>query len=154
MEQHAPMYAKAYETLSHSALFGGLDEQIIRGILDECRPEEWKRGETIDPEIGMERMYVIIEGRVKITQVDPESGRSLALFLLKEGDIFDIFSLLDGKEHIVFPVPLDHVFLLSIPLERAREWIEEYKNGMPSLSASSLTAILASFFVPTNNMVF
>ena len=126
MEQHAPMYAKAYETLSHSALFGGLDEQIIRGILDECRPEEWKRGETIDPEIGMERMYVIIEGRVKITQVDPESGRSLALFLLKEGDIFDIFSLLDGKEHIVFPVPLDHVFLLSIPLERAREWIEEH----------------------------
>jgi CRP-like cAMP-binding protein len=71
-------------------------------------------------------VYVIIEGRVKITQVDPESGRSVALFLLKEGDIFDVFSLLDGKEHIVFPIPLDHVFLLSISLERAREWIEEH----------------------------
>jgi len=126
MDHHSALYNEAYSTLSDSALFGGLDEETIRGILDECTEVSWKRGETIDPEIGMQFMYVIIKGRVKITQVDPESGRSLALFLLKEGDIFDVFSLLDGKEHIVFPIPLDHVSLLSIPLERAREWIEEH----------------------------
>ena len=126
MDHHSPLYNEAYETLSESSLFGGLEESTIREILDECKEVEWKRGETIDPEIGMQFMYVIIKGRVKVTQVDPESGRSLALFLLKEGDIFDVFSLLDGKEHIVFPIPLDHVSLLSIPLERAREWIEEH----------------------------
>ena len=126
MEQHSALYQEAYRTLSDSVLFGGLDEVTIRGILDECREEVWKRAETIDPEIGLEKMFVIIKGRVKITQIDPESGRSVAPFLLKEGDIFDVFSLLDGKEHIVFPVPLDHVSLLSIPLQRAREWIEEH----------------------------
>ncbi len=126
MEQHSALYQEAYRTLSDSILFGGLDEVTIRGILDECREEVWKRAETIDPEIGLEKMFVIIKGRVKITQIDPESGRSVAPFLLKEGDIFDVFSLLDGKEHIVFPVPLDHISLLSIPLQRAREWIEEH----------------------------
>jgi CRP-like cAMP-binding protein len=126
MDHDAALYGQAYTTLKNSTLFGGLDETTIRGILDECTEVEWKRGETIDPEAGMHAMYVIIRGRVKITQVDPESGRSLALFLLKEGDIFDVFSLLDGKEHIVFPVPLDHVSLLSVSLERAREWIDEH----------------------------
>jgi CRP-like cAMP-binding protein len=126
MDHNTALYDEAYETLRHSTLFGDLDEVTIRGILDECSEVVWKRGETIDPEAGMERMYVIIKGRVKITQIDPESGRSIAPFLLKEGDIFDVFSLLDGKEHIVFPIPLDHVSLLSIPLERAREWIVEH----------------------------
>jgi len=126
MEYHSPLYHEAYETLSRSSLFGDLDENVIRGILDECKEVTWKRGETIDPEAGMRSMYVIIKGRVKVTQVDPESGRSIALFLLKEGDIFDVFSLLDGKEHIVFPIPMDHVSLLSISLERAREWIEAH----------------------------
>jgi len=126
MEKDAALYTAAYEVLSKSSLFGGLEHEVIEGVLDECSEVTWKRGETIDPEAGMESMYVIIQGRVKITQIDPESGRSVAPFLLKEGDIFDIFSLLDGKEHIVFPVPLDHVSLLSIPLQRAREWIEEH----------------------------
>ena len=126
MNPQSPRYDEAYKTLSNSLLFGGLDASTIRGIIDECTPVEWKKGETIDPEIGMQFMYVIIKGRLKITQVDPESGRSVAPFLLKEGDIFDVFSLLDGKEHIVFPIPLDHMFLLSIPLARAREWIEEH----------------------------
>jgi len=126
MDQNSALYDEAYRTLTNSTLFGDLDEETILGIMDECKEVSWKRGETIDPEIGMKSMYVIIKGRVKITQVDPESGRSIALFLLKEGDIFDVFSLLDGKEHIVFPIPLDHTSLLSIPLERAREWIEEH----------------------------
>lgn len=126
MDHNSALYDEAHGTLKHSMLFGNLEEETIGSILDECTEVSWKRGETINPEIGMQSMYVIIKGRVKITQIDPESGRSIALFLLKEGDIFDVFSLLDGKEHIVFPVPLDHVSLLSIPLERAREWIVEH----------------------------
>jgi len=126
MDHYSPLYHEAYDILSGSSLFGDLDTDVIKGILEECKEVEWKRGETVDPDAGMKSMYVIIRGRVKITQVDPESGRSLALFLLKEGDIFDVFSLLDGKEHIVFPIPMDHVSLLSISLERAREWIDEH----------------------------
>ncbi len=126
MAINSPIYEEAYETLRNSALFGNLDESTIRNMLNKCTEIHWKRGETVDPDIGMKYMHVIIKGRIKITQIDPENGRSLVLFLLKEGDIFDVFSLLDGKEHTSFPVPLEHVSLLRISMARAREWIEEH----------------------------
>jgi CRP-like cAMP-binding protein len=119
---------RACKVLKNSPLFGALNEETRWGFVKECNKVYWKRTDSIDPEIGMEELYIIISGRLKVTQVDPESGRSLALFLLKEGDIFDIFSLLDGKEHIVFPIAMDNMELLSIPLQRAREWIEEHSE--------------------------
>jgi hypothetical protein len=53
MEQEAPLYDKARNVLERSILFGDLDRSTIEGILDECELVQWKRGETIDPEIGM-----------------------------------------------------------------------------------------------------
>jgi len=117
---------RACEVLKSSALFGALEETTRRGLVKECKEVYWKRSESIDPDIGMKELHIIISGRLKVIQVDPESGRSLALYLLKEGDIFDVFSLLDGKEHVVFPIAMDNMELLSIPLKRARKWLEEH----------------------------
>jgi len=63
---------------------------------------------------------------LKLSQIDIKSGRSATLFLLSSGDIYDVFSLLDGKEHSVEPVPLDNMELLKLPLEKARGFIKEY----------------------------
>jgi CRP/FNR family transcriptional regulator len=120
------LHERACEVLKNSPLFGAVSEETRWNFVEECKEVFWKRTDAIDPEIGMKSLYIIISGRLKVTQVDPESGRSLALFLLKEGDIFDVFSLLDGKEHIVFPIAMDNMELLSVPLQRAREWIEEH----------------------------
>jgi len=137
MQNNLAFYEEAYQSLKNSFLFGNLSENTLKEIIDECEEVFWRKGESIEHNAGMKHMYVIIKGRVKITQIDPESGRSLALFLLSEGDIFDVFSLLDGEEHIVFPMPLDNVSLLSIPLPRAREWIETHpefnKSFLPYL---------------------
>ncbi len=126
MDSQTFLRERACKVLRDSFLFGNLKETVRCGLVDECTELYWKKGDTVDVDGGMQYLHIIVSGRLKITQIDPESGRSLALFLLKEGDIFDVFSLLDGKEHIVFPVPLDHMELLSIPLLRAREWIEEH----------------------------
>jgi CRP-like cAMP-binding protein len=126
MNYQSPLYQDALEMLKNSSLFGELSDDVLIDMMSECSEVLWKKGENLSSDIAMKHMYIIIKGRVKITQIDPDSGRSLALFLLKDGDIFDIFSLLDGKEHIVFPIPLDNVSLLSIPIDRAREWIETH----------------------------
>lgn len=126
MYKEDPLYAKAYETLSHSALFGTLSEEVLYGMLDECTPVYWKKTDILDSDMGMKNLYIIISGRLKVTHIDPETGRSLALFLKTSGDIFDVFSLLDGKEHVTFPVVMDKMTVLSIPLERARAWIGEH----------------------------
>ena len=134
MTRTSSLYDKAYEVLNRSTLFGGLAPETLESILAECTEEYWHKADTLDPEIGTKYLFIIITGRLKVTHVDAETGRSLALFLKGEGEIFDIFSLLDGKEHVVFPIAMDNMNVLRIPLERAREWIFEY----PELNQSFL----------------
>jgi len=119
-------HTKAYDILAASSLFGALPENILRTIIQETQPIHLKKTQPIDNDFGTKHLYIILSGRLKVTQIDPLTGRTIAPFLLKAGDVFDFFSLLDGKEHTVFPVPLDQIEALSIPLERAREWIYEY----------------------------
>jgi CRP-like cAMP-binding protein len=119
-------YKEAHDILSNSKLFGSISTEILDTMLRESELIHLKKTETIDNNFGTKYLYIIISGRLKVTQINPLTGRSIAPFLLKEGDIFDFFSLLDGKEHTVFPVPLDNIVALSISLERAREWIYDY----------------------------
>jgi len=126
MQKEDLVYSLAYQTLSHSVLFGTLNENILSSMLEECTPLHWEKTDILDSDISMKNLYIIISGRLKVTHIDPETGRSLALFLKTSGDIFDLFSLLDGKEHVVFPVVMDKMIVLSLPLERARAWIGEH----------------------------
>jgi len=137
MHKSDPLYALAYDTLSDSELFGSLSKDVLYSMLDECSAVHWKKTDILDTNIGMKHLYIIIGGRLKVTHIDPDTGRSLALFLKTSGDIFDVFALLDGKEHTVFPVVMDKMTVLSIPLKRAREWIYDYpefnKSFLPYL---------------------
>jgi len=126
MQEDDPCYSGICEVLRNSELFGALDLETRRSIVSECSLVEWRKGETIDPDIGCQYAHIIIRGKMKLTQIDPETGRSMAIFILKPGDIYDFFTLLDGKEHIVFPVPMETIKLLRIPLDRAREWMREH----------------------------
>lgn len=117
---------EAFQILIDSDLFGKLKKEILIGMIEECEKGKWKKNESIDPYISTEYLHIILSGRLKISQVDPKSGRSVAMFLLSSRDIFDVFSLLDGKEHIVQPVALDHVEYLRIPIVKAREWMKKH----------------------------
>ena len=99
----------AYEVLQDKSLFQNIDKAVLRNMLSECNPVTWSKADTINSDITNKYLHLIIDGRLKITQIDPKSGRSIALFVLSQGDIFDIFTLLDGKEHIVFPIAVDKV---------------------------------------------
>ncbi len=125
---------QAYDVLQHSTLFGNLAESTLKNIIHECTEISWRKTDTLDHEMGEKYLFIIITGRLKVTHIDPDTGRSLALFLKGEGDIFDVFTLLDGKEHVIFPVVMDHMRVLRIPLERAREWIIQH----PEFNASFL----------------
>ncbi len=126
-----------YDVLSRSTLFGNLDEVTLKSMIDECSEIRWKKADTLDYQMGEKYLFIIISGKLKVTHIDPNTGRSLALFLKGEGDIYDVFTLLDGKEHIIFPVVMSDMYALRIPLERAREWILHY----PEFNASFLPYI-------------
>lgn len=126
MQKGDPLYQEAYDALKTSKLFGVLDETTIRQLLENFKTVQWKKSEIIDHEIGQKYCHFIMKGRLKVTQVDPDTGRTIAPFLLSVGDIFDVFSLLDGEEHIVFPIALDQVTALYLPLDEARQCLCEH----------------------------
>ncbi len=126
MFEDSELQKKAFDILHGLSLFHGLEAEVLQSMLAECTPVEWHKADTIDYRTGTEYCYIIISGRLKVTQVDPNTGRSIALFLLKEGDVYDLFSLLDEKEHISFPIALDPITALRIPVKRMREWMCEY----------------------------
>ncbi len=123
--------------LQSSFLFRDIDHQILKSIIKDFKPVKWQKGESIQSNIGMKNLYIILEGRLKITKIDPKTGRSISLFILHVGDIYDIFTLLDGKKHTAFPIAMDDITAIKTPLHKAREIIKEYpqfnKNFLPYL---------------------
>jgi len=84
-----------------------------------------KKGEILmRPEECLEHFFVLLEGRVKVSQINFENGKEQILYLLSKGDMYDVVSLLDGKAHENMAMALDDVKLLVFPIELFREWIE------------------------------
>jgi len=126
MRKVSPFYEKGIEVLKSSALFGELSDDELDTILKSGRYEVYKKSEAIENGEGVEYLNIIIEGAVKLSQIDPSSGRSITLFVLGPGDIFDIFPLLDGKEHTTFATALQNTLLLRVKMSAAREWLKKF----------------------------
>lgn len=116
-------FIKVDNLLKKTKLFSGLDTATRHTILEVCETIHWKKSDTIDSDRGAKYCHIILEGRMKITHIDPKTGRSIAPFLLTHGDIYDIFSLLDSKPHEAFPIAMDNVTALYTPIQTARKWI-------------------------------
>ncbi len=128
MNENFSLDDQSLEILYNSFLFSKIDKEELKQIIKKFTPINWKRNETIDSETGMKYFYIIIKGRLKITSIDPESGRSISLFILSGGDIYDTFTLIDGKEHIVFPIAMDDIYALRLPLKEARKILKNYPD--------------------------
>ena len=117
---------QAFDILKQTFLFKKLDNDILNEKIKKYPLAQWQKNEIIDNGICLKYAFIIVKGRLKITKVDPKTGRSISLFVLTGGDIYDFFTLLDGKEHIAFPVPIDDVIMFKIPIQEMRIMIEDY----------------------------
>ncbi len=112
--------------LRHSPLFEGVDDVVLDEMLAHFRRETWREGERISEQQSSERFHIILSGRLKMGQTNPDSGRMVALFLLQPGDAFDVINLLDGRSDPMLLEARDDLMVLSTPMQEARRWIEEY----------------------------
>jgi len=118
--------------LRQSSLFSSLTDTVLRDMLRHFRRETWKKGRCPSGSGTEQRFHVILSGRWKMGQTNPETGRMVTLFLLGPGDAFDVISLLDGKPNPVILEARDDLELLSTPVAEARRWIElhpEFNRG-------------------------
>lgn len=83
------------------------------------------KGESMmHPNETMKYFFLIIEGRVKVSQINLETGKEQILYLLTKGDMYDVVTLLDGQAHDNSVSALDNVKVLVFGIELFRGWIE------------------------------
>ncbi len=137
MRKDSPYYLPSIKALQSASLFHGVDEQMMEEILSHFTPMTLPKKSMISSWQTKESFFVVIDGRVKVSRIDPETGREYIVFLLRGGDAFDIVSLLDGKEHEVSIEAIDELWLLKTSRKTARNWLDCHpefnKNFLPYL---------------------
>lgn len=135
VKRNVPLSSKL---IQQSHLFSSLPEPLVQDMTEHFKAERWGKKSFINDEILQRRFFLLLEGRLEMTRTHPESGRCVTLDLLKKGDGFDLITLLDGQRHEVTLSPLEELKLISVPIEKMREWIWTYpelnKKFMPYLA--------------------
>ena len=90
-----------------------------------AKPLEFEKGASpFFPDDLLKHFYIVVEGRIKTYQINFETSKEQTIFVYKRGDMFDIISLLDHKEHDVIYEVLESCKVLQLPIERVRYWLE------------------------------
>jgi CRP/FNR family cyclic AMP-dependent transcriptional regulator len=102
---------------------------VSRTLIDEIntygRLRTFKKGEScMQGDDTLKHFYLILKGRMKVFDINFETGREQTWYLLTRGDMFDVVTLLDAKEHDVMTEALDDLSVIELPMNKAREWLQ------------------------------
>lgn len=126
----------ATRILAESPLFKELEPSVLQGLLSRLKPERWsRRSSVMSPRQTVNRFYLLVKGRVKITRQNLTTAREITLFLLGPGSAFGLMSLADGLFGTVCAETLDDVLALSGPAELWDAWLATYPTLRESMSA-------------------
>ena len=106
--------ASAPELLKNVAIFKDLDDDELGEVSEKCKEEKFNSGEYIfrEGEAG-NRLYLIVEGEVRISRDVPGSGEE-ALAVLKPGSLFGEMSVFDRSERSTHAIANGGCTLLTI----------------------------------------
>ncbi len=84
--------------LTRINLFAGIGDAEMQRLAERTTMREFSRGKVIlHPNEPQEMVYLIKEGRVKVSRYSPD-GREQILTLLESGDVFGEFALVEAAE--------------------------------------------------------
>lgn len=127
------LFNKYRNSLSLVEAFGDLNNEEWNDLLSNFREEKWPKNSCVlDHERFLYHFYIVISGRIKMYQLDENSDKEHTLFLLAEGDVFDLYCFLDGTSHKVYYECLDEIKVLAAPMQSIRNWLKDnpkyYRN--------------------------
>jgi CRP/FNR family cyclic AMP-dependent transcriptional regulator len=112
--------------LKYIPLFSELGEHDLTEISKVAVRQEFKKDNMIliEEEVGS-TMFIILDGRVKISRISDE-GREVILSILSEGDFFGEMSILDGQTRSANVVTLGDSKILVIRREEFLKMLRDY----------------------------
>lgn len=119
-------YQKYLKALTQSPFLKDSNTESLEQLLNQMTLEHWKaKNFKSSLEVGS-TFYFIVSGKLKVFKSNPETGREHTIFVLSNGDFFDVLSLLDTKPHDVYWEALDRLKVLKISMDQMRLWINDY----------------------------
>jgi len=87
-----------------------------------------KNSYPFSPDDALKWFYIIINGKVKVYDINFETNREQTLYMLIRGDMFDVVSLLDNSYHELAIDVLESGQALRFPIVKVREWMKQNSN--------------------------
>lgn len=145
MREKDSHYQNYYSALKTCQLFANVSKEHLKELLPGFHIEKWpKQTCLVHCEKFLYHFYIIQAGRIKMYNADLDSAKEHTVFLLKKDDVFDLFCLLDGVKHQAYYECLDDTEVLSIAMDRLRDWLDcypgYYKNFL-SCAGRSMRAL-------------
>lgn len=136
--------------LAQTELFVNIPIESRQRMFSGLSPVQAQRRQPFSTDA--ERLFFVVDGRVRFARVDPASGEELTLFLLGAGDCFDAIAGLGNEEHAdVVVAAVDEVEAVKASSETVRGWIDtvpEFRRALiPYLARQmrSLSDLAADF---------
>lgn len=119
-------FTRYLEALKESLIFGKLPTKILRDMLEGMVPETWKAHSFRNSTEVSSYLHFIVQGKIKVFQINPNSGREHTIFILSNGNVFDILNFVENLPHDVYWETLEELEILGIQSEDMRNWIVQY----------------------------
>ena len=125
------------DAFMQSPLFAALDAEGAAALRASLREIDVPKGDVlfIEGEPG-DRMYVIVDGKVKLGQTSAD-GRESLLSVLGPGEMFGELSLFDPGVRTSTATALTDVIVLGLGHDQLKPWLA----GRPEVAAALLQAL-------------
>src|SRR6266513_1425955 len=129
--------AHAEDVLSRAPLFEPLDDEGARALRAGVVDVQLARGDRLfDEGDAGDRLYVILDGKIKLTRAAPD-GRENLLSVLGPGDMFGELSLFDPRPRTASATALTDTRLAAMAHDALRPWL----TGRPEVAMHLLRAL-------------
>ena len=119
-------FHSCFKSISKSAFFCDTPASSINELLNNSALETWhKKTCLVNNHQTLNKFHILISGKIKAYNYDSYNDRRFTLFLLKENDIFDVFSLYKKIKHDIHYEVLTDAVILSIPIYKMDQWIRK-----------------------------
>lgn len=91
-------FLRCLEALKDSFLFKDLEVAVLHKMLTSMTRSQWDTGTFKTGKDVKSILHFIISGKLKEYQINPNSGREHTIFILSQGDVFDMLRLIAKNE--------------------------------------------------------
>lgn len=114
-------------------------------VLKNKKDSHFEVGQDILSDVDtLNYFYFVMSGKIKIFQLNLETGKEQTLYLFSRGDMFDVVSLLDSKPNEYMSEVLEKSHIIQVPINDIRVMMEkdaEFRQYFYSYLAQKLSSV-------------